>query len=107
LASTSTSLVAKNVLVIDPDEAFGDVLEEVLGPSGYMINQVLHPQAALTAIGCHATDVVLLNVDCGKNGQQAHRDFVRALTEFPAAPPSSFLGGKSTRRRYWSFFKTV
>lgn len=87
MTSTSTSLVAKNVLVIDPDEAFGDVLEEVLGPAGYTVNQVLHPQTALTAIGGHATDVVLLNVDCGKNGQQAHRDFVRALTEFPTAPP--------------------
>jgi len=87
LASATVSVSGKRVLVIDPDDAFGDVLDEVLGSAGYSIRQVLHPNAALSAIIGDDTDVILLNVDCGKDNAQSHRNLVRAASELPVAPP--------------------
>lgn len=73
--------------MIDPDEAFGDVLDEVLGSAGYLIKQMLHPHAALNAIDSDEFDVILLNVDCGKDGGPSHRHLVRAASEQAIAPP--------------------
>jgi len=81
----------KRVLLVDPDEAFGNVLEEVLGDEGYSIRQVPSPQAALSEIGSDEAeveaDVILLNLDCGTQNGQAHRDLLRAASDLPFALP--------------------
>ena len=87
MASTSISISGKRVLVVDPDAAFGDVLDEVLGSAGFSIKQVLHPHVALSAIDSDDLDVILLNIDCGKDGGQSLRNLVRAASELPIAPP--------------------
>ena len=80
----------KRVLLVDPDEAFGNVLEEVLDAAGYSIQQVTTPQAAVATINRDETDVILLNLDCGK--EDASRSLVRAVVEIPFAPPIISFG---------------
>ena len=77
-------------MLVDPDEAFGNVLEEVLDAAGYSIQQVTTPQAAVATINGDETDVILLNLDCGK--EDASRSLVRAVVEIPFAPPIISFG---------------
>jgi DNA-binding NtrC family response regulator len=80
-------------LLVDPDEAFGNVLQEVLGDAGYSINQVPNPQAAVTEINRGETDIILLNLECGK--ENAPHFLLRAAADLPFAPPIiSFGWGK-------------
>jgi DNA-binding NtrC family response regulator len=80
-------------LLVDPDEAFGNVLQEVLGDAGYSINQVPNPQAAVTEINSGETDIILLNLECGK--ENAPHFLLRAAADLPFAPPIiSFGWGK-------------
>ena len=62
---------AKRVLLVDPDAAFGNVLEEVLGAEGYSIRQALSPQLAHPELANGLSDVVLLNVDHWNQESQA------------------------------------
>jgi DNA-binding NtrC family response regulator len=90
--ATST-FVVKRVLLVDPDEAFGNVLQEVLGYNAYSLNQVPNPQAAITEIVNGETDVILLNLACGK--EDAPQFLLRAAADLPSAPPIiSFGWGK-------------
>ena len=88
----------KRVLLVDPDEAFGNVLEEVLAGEGYNIRQVLTPQAALSEVGKADSgaeadaDVVLLNLDCGIEDGQSHRYLLRAVSDLPFALPIISFG---------------
>jgi len=87
---------SKRVLLVDPDEAFGNVLGEVLADEGYSIRQVTSPQAALIDIGQGEpdADVVLLNLDYGNdNGNgQSHRSLLRAVSDLPFALPIISFG---------------
>jgi DNA-binding NtrC family response regulator len=107
LASTSVSVSGRRVLLVDPDEAFGDVLEEVLGGAGYTIHQVLHPHAALSAINSDndGSDVVLLNIDCGKDGGQSHRHLVRAVCELAVSPPIIGFGWEKHSKEALELFQ--
>jgi DNA-binding NtrC family response regulator len=67
----------KRVLLVDPDEAFGNVLDEVLGDVGYCIRQVLTPEAALSQLSGDQHDVVLLNVDAGRDDAPSCGDLLR------------------------------
>jgi DNA-binding NtrC family response regulator len=102
LASSVALERTKRVLLVDPDEAFGNVLEEVLADEGYNIRQVLTPQAALHEIG-HVeadveADIVLLNLDCGSENDQSHRHLLRTVSDLPfALPIISFGWGKHSR----------
>lgn len=82
--ATSTFSV-KRVLLVDPDEAFGNVLQEVMGYDGYSVNQVPNPQAAITETINGETDVILLNLACGK--ENAPQFLLRAAADLPSAPP--------------------
>ena len=86
------TLSFKRVLLVDPDEAFGDVLEEVLGNAGYSIRQVPNARAALDAIDGDQTDVILLNLDCTSDNWDSHRYLLRAAADLPFAPPIISFG---------------
>jgi DNA-binding NtrC family response regulator len=92
ILATSTFSV-KRVLLVDPDEAFGNVLQEVLGYDDYCVNQVPNPQAAITETINDESDVILLNLACGK--ENAPQFLLRAAADLPSAPPIiSFGWGK-------------
>jgi DNA-binding NtrC family response regulator len=89
----TTTLSVKHILLIDPDEAFGNVLQEVLGCDGYSVRQVRNSQAALTETINGKTDVILLNLACEK--ENAPQFLLRAAADLPFAPPIiSFGWGK-------------
>jgi len=90
LASSVTSEQVKRVLLVDPDEAFGNVLEEVLDRSEYSIGQVTTPQAAIAEISNNEIDSILLNLDCG--AEHAPRSLLRAVMEILHAPPIISFG---------------
>jgi DNA-binding NtrC family response regulator len=90
LATLTLSERVKRVLLVDPDEAFGNVLQEVLGEAGYRIQQVPTPVAAVPEIEVDGIDAILLNLDCGK--ESAPRYLLRAVSELPSAPPIISFG---------------
>lgn len=90
MATSSLLERVKRVLLVDPDEAFGNVLEEVLDAAGYRIHQVTTPQAAVSAINEDEVDAILLNLDCGK--EEGPRSLVRGVAEVPSAPPIISFG---------------
>ena len=83
---------AKRVLLVDPDAAFGNVLEEVLGAEGYSIRQVLSPESALPELHNGLSDVVLLNVDRWTQESQANRQILRAAADLPVSFPIISFG---------------
>src|SRR5437763_2047972 len=83
LGSPSLGERVKRVLLVDPDEAFGNVLQEVLGESGYSIRQVLAPQQAIAEITSSDIDAILLNLASEEHSQ---RYLLRAASELPCAP---------------------
>ncbi len=95
MASPTLAEKVRRVLLVDPDEAFGNVLQEVLGEAGYSISQVFSPESAMAGIDSSESDVILLNLDCGRNNAQSHRTLLRAASDLPFAPPIiSFGWGK-------------
>jgi len=79
----------KRVLLVDPDEAFGNVLQEVLGESGYSIRQVFAPQPAVAEIANSDIDAILLNIT---SEEQSQRFLLRSASELPSAPPIIIFG---------------
>jgi len=74
---------------VDADEAFGNVLQEVLGESGYCIRQVFTSQHALAEISAGDFDAILLNLDLEA---QSQRDLLGMASELPLAPPIITFG---------------
>jgi DNA-binding NtrC family response regulator len=98
LASPAFAEEPKRVLLVDPDEAFGNVLQEVLGEAGYEIIQVPNSQSALPDLERGENDAILLNLDCGKDKEQSQKDLLRAAADLPSAPPIiSFGWGKHSK----------
>jgi two-component system response regulator HydG len=89
LGSTSFGDAVKRVLLVDPDEAFGNVLQEVLGESGYSIRQVFSPQQAVAEIANGEPDAILLNITLE---EQSQRYLLRSASELPSAPPIITFG---------------
>ena len=83
-ANLNLSERVKRVLLVDPDEAFGNVLQEVLDDGGYRIRQVTSPLAAIPEIDARDIDAILLNLDFGKDPPRA---LLRATAEAAYAPP--------------------
>jgi two-component system, NtrC family, response regulator HydG len=89
LGSPSFGDRVKRVLLVDPDEAFGNVLQEVLGESGYSIRQVFAPQPAMAEIANRDIDAILLNITSEEHSQ---RFLLRSASELPSAPPIIIFG---------------
>jgi len=92
LASPAFAEKVRNVLLVDPDEVFGNVLQEVLDPSGYNIRQVFDPRVAVAELDDSKTDVILLNLDCGKDLVQYSRYLLHAASDLPLAAPIISFG---------------
>lgn len=89
MGSLSFGERVKRVLLIDSDEAFGNVLQEVLGESGYSIRQAITPQQAVIEIGNDDLDAILLNLAFQ---DQAQQDLLRSVSDLPSAPPIITFG---------------
>ncbi len=91
MGSPSSSIAerVKRVLLVDPDEAFGNVLQEVLGDSGYNIRQVFTPQLAISELTGSDIDVILLNL---ASEEQSQKYLLRMASELPLAPPIITFG---------------
>jgi DNA-binding NtrC family response regulator len=65
----------KNILLVDSDEAFGQVLKQVLG-SDYLLRQVSSPQQAIVKLDGESPDAILVNFDVPPE-LEAEADFGR------------------------------
>ena len=92
MASPTLAESPKRVLLVDADEAFGNVLGEVLAGAGYDIRQVFRPQSALSELDCDQTDVILLNLDSGSNSIESCRELLRSAADRGSAPPIISFG---------------
>jgi DNA-binding NtrC family response regulator len=92
LATSVVGEKTRRVLLVDPDEAFGNVLQEVLDDAGYGIRQIFSPQAAISEIDSSEADVILLNLECQATEQQSYRSLLRAAADLPLAPPIIAFG---------------
>jgi two-component system, NtrC family, response regulator HydG len=90
LATSSLSEKVKRVLLVDPDEAFGNVLQEVLGEAGYSIRQVRSPNLAVGEIESGAVEVILLNLEFRKEDSPQY--LLEAAGELPSALPIITFG---------------
>jgi two-component system response regulator HydG len=90
LATSVLSEKVKRVLLVDPDEAFGNVLQEVLGESGYAIRQVQSPNVAVAEIAGGTADVILLNLEFRKEDSPQY--LLQAVGELPIAFPIITFG---------------
>ena len=84
---------SRQILLIDPDEVFGQVLQQVLG-TGYSLRRVATAKAGASQLDTGETDVVLLNLDL-QNGAASSEDvlaLVRFTTEQESAPPVIVYG---------------
>lgn len=78
----------KNILLVDPDETFGGVLQRVLGAE-YRLRPVSSVETGISQLDGEGVDVVLLNLD-PRNGSsiaQDSRALLQAAAERVAAPP--------------------
>jgi two-component system, NtrC family, response regulator HydG len=91
--SLATSVLpekVKQVLLVDPDEAFGNVLQEVLGEAGYIIRQIQSPNLAVSEIANSAVDVILLNLEFKKEDSPQY--LLKAASELSFALPIITFG---------------
>jgi len=105
LASPSVAQSPKNVLLIDADAAFGNVLGEVLGGAGYDIKQVSKPQSALSELDCDHNDVILLSLDSGIKGLESCRELLHAAADRVSAPPIICFGWRTQFRAALELFQ--
>jgi DNA-binding NtrC family response regulator len=87
LASPTLAESPKRVLLVDADEAFGNVLGEVLADAGYDIRQVLNAQSALGELDSERTDVILLNLEGDDSRRNSSRQLLRTASDLSSAPP--------------------
>jgi len=92
LASPTLAESPKRVVLVDADEAFGNVLGEVLAGAGYDIRQVFKPESAIGELNCDQTDVILLNLDSSPNAIDSCRELLHAAAERISAPPIISFG---------------
>ena len=76
----------KHILLVDPDEAFGRVLQQVLG-AGYALRRVSTVETGISQLDAQELDVVLLNLDLQHASSSAQDSVLRAASERAAAPP--------------------
>src|SRR6185369_7835 len=84
---------SRQILLIDRDEVFCQVLQQVLG-TGYSLRRVATAKAGASQLDTGETDVVLLNLDL-QNGAASSEDvlaLVRFTTEQESAPPVIVYG---------------
>ena len=88
----------KAILLIDPDEAFSEVLQQVLG-NGYVLTQTSNGEAALERLHSEDIDVVFLNTDVPADESRDWRVTLRAASEQNPAVPVIAYGWDSHREK--------
>jgi two-component system, NtrC family, response regulator HydG len=83
----------KNILLIHQDEAFGHVLQRVLG-DGYSLRHAPSMERAMSDIHAKNLDVILLNLDIGDSSP-----LLRAAAERVTSPPIVAFGWDARRKR--------
>ena len=79
----------KQILLVDPDEAFGQVLQEVLGPA-YLLRRVSTVEAGIAQFDSRDFDVILLNLDLrqeNNTNKETSNTLLRSAAERADAPP--------------------
>ncbi len=96
----NSKLDQKHILLVDPDEAFRQVLQEVLG-SGYSIQFASSVKAGISQLDAEELDVVLLNMDLenGDSGIEESHALLKAASDRASAPPVIAFGWDSRRKR--------
>lgn len=89
----------KRILLVDSDEAFGNVLEQVLGPE-YLLRQAANIDAGMAEFGCPGPDVILLSLDLKDS-----LPLLRAASERPLVPPVIAFGWDVRRSRAMQAFR--
>src|SRR5579859_3508138 len=89
----------KQVLLVDRDDAFAKVLQQVLGTE-YALRHIAKAENAIGELNRNDTDIVLLNFgsqDDASSLQEAH-SFLRMASERAAAPPVIAYGWDHQRQ---------
>src|SRR5258707_2416872 len=84
---------SRQILLIDPDEVFCQVLQEVLGNS-YRLRRVSTAKTGVSQLDSADVDVILMNLDV-QNGATSNEDIlamVRLTSEQKFAPPMIAYG---------------
>jgi len=87
----------KHILLVDPDEAFGQVLQQVLG-ANYALDRAPDAGRAVALLGDKSLNVILLNLDL-QNGGADPCALLTALSERESAPPVIAFGWESGRKK--------
>ena len=91
---------SRQILLIDPDEVFCQVLQDVLG-TAYKLRRVSTAKAGASRLDSADVDVILLNLDL-QNGPAANEDIltlVRLTSEQKFAPPMIVYGWDTRRNK--------
>jgi DNA-binding NtrC family response regulator len=92
---------SRQILLIDPDEVFGQVLQDVLG-TGYKLRRVSTAKAGASQLDSAEVDVILLNLDLQNGTAAANEDIltmVRLTSEQKFAPPMIVYGWDTRRKK--------
>jgi DNA-binding NtrC family response regulator len=90
----------RRILLVDPDEVFGQVLQQVLG-TGYKLRQVSTVLTGISLLDENEVDAVLLDLDLRHNGS-SHEDplsLVKLASERELAPPVIAYGWDTRRKK--------
>src|SRR3989454_5749560 len=87
----------KHILLVDPDEAFSQVLQQVLG-ANYVLDRAADAGRAVALLGDKSLNVILLNLDL-QNGAVDPCTLLKALSERESAPPVIAFGWDNRRRK--------
>ena len=90
----------REILLIDPDEAFGQILQQVLG-AGYKFRQVSKLENAIGMLGRTEVDVVLLNHDrqIGDSLLEDSLCLARLTCDRNSTPPVIAYGWDTNRQK--------
>jgi two-component system response regulator HydG len=91
---------SRQILLVDPDEVFGQVLQQVLG-TGYKLRQVSTVQTGIDLLDENEVDVALLNVDLLSDDSSAEAPLalVRLASERDFAAPVIAYGWDLRRKK--------
>ena len=97
---------SRRILLVDPDEVFGQVLQRVLG-AGYRLQRVAAVDTGISQLDANEVDVVLLNVDLPNGGSPGEDPLTlaRAASERDFAPPVVAFGWDPRRKKAIEAFR--
>jgi DNA-binding NtrC family response regulator len=96
------SAESTNILLLDTDQAFGDVLQPLLG-SEYSLMQKCSIEPALAAFRLLSVDCILLNIDAFS--EQENSAFLRAANEREMPLPVIAYGWEPSSRKVLNAFR--